>query len=41
MRGFFQALCQTTVFVFQIEFVSYAEDMKKSVGGLQSAVSPQ
>ena len=38
-QGFFQALCYTTVFVFQIEFVkrskpfSYAKDMKKSVRG--------
>ena len=34
IQGFFQALCHTTVFVFQIEFV-------KSAGGLQSAISPQ
>ena len=45
--GVFQALCHTSVFVFQIEFVKgrrfffHAENTKKSAGGLQSAISPQ
>ena len=43
--GVFHALCHTTVFVFQIECkrpkgFSHAEEMKKSAGGLQSAVRP-
>ena len=46
IQGFFQALCYTTVFVFQIEFLKsqriffYAKDIKKSAEGLQSTVSP-
>ena len=44
-QGVFHALCHTTVFVFQIECkrpkgFSHAEEMKKSAGGLQSAVRP-